>query len=367
MSGFVESLAWGVPCPLAEVRSRLKHADPEDIPDAADLCTAGELESALAGLSEPPFSLLAGGDVMLGGRARSVIQDHGSHYPFEATRPLLARAAVVLVNQEGPFAEKAARADRRFSYRVPPRRARGLSKAGIHVATLANNHLMDCGPEGVLETLEALRAAGVHALGAGADEESARRPVILKAGPLRLGLLGYYWNARCAAGADSPGGARETAQSLRNDICALREKVDRVVVTFHWGIPYAHEPLAEDRQKARLAIEAGADAVIGHHPHVVQPFEVHQGRPIFYSIGNYAFGSGNSRAEGLLVGFRFAEGEITARLFPIYVKNRDPRINYQPHVLRGAAGTRLLTQLAQRSGESGRALQIEHGWGRLVL
>ena len=146
-----------------------------------------------------------------------------------------------------------------------------------------------------------------------------------------------------------------------------REKVDRVIVTFHWGIPYDHQPLPEDREKARLAIAAGADAVIGHHPHVLQPFEIHRGRPIFYSVGNYAFGSGNSRAEGMLVGLRFGEHETTCRLFPLYVKNRDPRVNYQPRVLRGIAGTHLLTHLSDLSGESGQLLRIENGWGLLVL
>lgn len=351
----------------SEILARLKRADSADIPETRDVYTAGELEAALAELPDSHFSVLVGGDVMLGGRARPVLREHGSLYPFEATRPLLARSKIVLVNQEGPFADKAPRTDRRFSYRVPPRRAAALARAGVHVVTLANNHLMDCGPEGVQETLQALRAAGVHPLGAGADLESAHTPVILPAGPFRVGLLGYYWNRRCAATSDTPGGAQDTSETLRSEIGRLREKVDRVVVTFHWGIPYDRRPLPEDREKARLAIDSGADAVIGHHPHVLQPFEVHRRRPMFYSVGNYAFGSGNSKAEGMLVGLRFGERETTCRLFPLYVKNRDPRVNYQPRVLRGAAGTRLLTHLSALSGESGQLLRLENGWGLLVL
>ena len=149
------------------------------------------------------------------------------------------------------------------------------------------------------------------------------------------------------------------------DIVALRKQVDRVVVEFHWGIPYEREPLPEDREKARLAVDCGADVVIGHHPHVIQPMEVYRGCPIFYSVGNFTFGSGNSLAEGLMVGFRFEEEETEVQVYPLYVKNRDPRVNYQPKVLRGAAGRKTLQRLAEMSGENGRFLILETG--RVVM
>jgi len=158
-----------------------------------------------------------------------------------------------------------------------------------------------------------------------------------------------------------PGSAMDTPEDLRADIGALRGQVDRVVVEFHWGIPYEREPLPEDREKARLAVDCGADVVVGHHPHVIQPMEVYRGRPIFYSVGNFTFGSGNSLAEGLMVGFRFEEEETEVQVYPLYVKNRDPRVNYQPKVLRGAAGRKTLQRLAEMSGENGRFLTLETG------
>jgi hypothetical protein len=176
-----------------------------------------------------------------------------------------------------------------------------------------------------------------------------------------VGLLGYYWNRRTAATTELPGSAMDTPEDLRADIGALRRQVDRVVVEFHWGIPYEHEPQPEDREKARLAVDCGADVVVGHHPHVIQPMEVYRGCPIFYSVGNFTFGSGNSLAEGLMVGFRFAEEETEVQVYPIYVKNRDPRVNYQPKVLRGSAGGKTLQRLAEMSGENGRFLTLEAG------
>jgi hypothetical protein len=141
--------------------------------------------------------------------------------------------------------------------------------------------------------------------------------------------------------------------------------VDRVVVTFHWGVPYEETPLDEDRAKARHAIDCGADLVIGHHPHVMQPYEVYRDRPIFYSVGNFAFGSGNSRAEGLLLRVAFAPEETACELFPLYVRNRDPRVNYQPRVLTGRSAERLLGRLSDRSQPFGPRLDISDGVGYL--
>jgi hypothetical protein len=159
----------------------------------------------------------------------------------------------------------------------------------------------------------------------------------------------------------------DTPEDLLADIGALRRQVDRVVVEFHWGIPYEREPLPEDREKARLAVDCGADVVIGHHPHVIQPMEMYRGCPIFYSVGNFTFGSGNSLAEGLMVGFRFEEAETEVQVYPIYVKNRDPRLNYQPKVLRGRAGRKILEALAEMSGENGSLFALESPQATLRL
>ncbi|HLZ59829.1 MAG TPA: CapA family protein, partial [Ktedonosporobacter sp.] len=273
----------------------------------------------------------------------------------------------VLGNLEGPFARKALREDRNYSYAVNPRLAASLSRAGIGVVTLANNHLLDCGRTGVMETLEALARAGVAPLGAASNERTAHAPVIRQAGQLRIGLLGYYWNRRCAATADLPGSAMDPPEALKADIMHLRAQVDRVVVTFHWGIPYEREPLPEDRAKAHYAVDCGADAVIGHHPHVLQPFEIYNGCPIFYSVGNFTFGSGNSRGEGMLLGLRFEESRTLATVYPLYVKNRDPRVNYQPKLLKGRRAEQILRHLAEMSGSYSKYLAIEPGRAMLYL
>jgi poly-gamma-glutamate capsule biosynthesis protein CapA/YwtB (metallophosphatase superfamily) len=344
----------------------LRHVGVEEIPSSDDLFDAAALEGHLDGLGAR-FGLVAVGDIMLAGRARSPIKKNGSDYPFEAVLPLLRRGAMVLGNLEGPLARRAERQERNFSYRVHPDTTAALWRAGIRLVTLANNHLVDCGREGVRETMSALGAAGITRIGAGHDIDNAHEPAIFDCDGMRIGVLGYYWNRRCAATATLPGSAMDAPENLAADIGALRSRVDRVVATFHWGIPYEREPLPEDRMKARLAIDLGADAVIGHHPHVIQPFEIHRERPIFYSVGNFAFGSGNSKGEGLALGLRFERDRTLVTVHPLYVKNRDPRVAYQPKVLRGDAASRVLARLARASGEHGPKLRIEAGRGVLDL
>jgi len=352
--------------PLA-LEALLRHVSFDEIPASADLLSGRGLEEQTSTLDEPPLSVIVTGDIMLGGRASKAVAEFGPDYPFEGVLPLFRRAPIVMGNLEGPFAEKSRKQQRNFSYRVDVSLASSLSRAGINVVTLANNHLMDCGRSGVLETLDALSNANVFALGAGTNERTAHEPVIRQAGTMRIGLLGYYWNRRTAATADRPGSAMDPPEALEADIRGLRKHSDRIVVTFHWGVPYEREPSHWDRAKAHFAVDCGADAVVGHHPHIVQPFEIHRGCPIFYSVGNFAFGSGNSRAEGLLVGFRFEDHKTVVNIYPLYVKNRDPRVNYQPKVLAGKAAERVLAAMARISGDNAAFLKLQNGRGHIEL
>jgi hypothetical protein len=156
-------------------------------------------------------------------------------------------------------------------------------------------------------------------------------------------------------------------EELETDIRKLRSQVDRVVITFHWGRPYKPDPSPRARAKALFAIDCGAHVVVGHHPHIIQPFEVYRRCPIFYSIGNFAFGSGNSRAEGLMLGFRFEEARTVVNVYPLYVKNRDPRVNYQPKLLRGKAAEQTLRRLIGISAPDEGLLKIEGERGTLDL
>jgi poly-gamma-glutamate capsule biosynthesis protein CapA/YwtB (metallophosphatase superfamily) len=291
-----------------------KHVSLDEIPSSPDLLSGRDLEEHISALHEPSPSVIAVGDIMLGGRAKKAVTEFGPDYPYDGLLPLLRRAPIVLGNLEGPFAEKARKQERNFSYRVDVSLASSLSRAGINV-----------------------------------------------------GLLGYYWNRRTAATADLPGSAMDSPEALEADLRALRERADRIVVTFHWGVPYQPQPSSDDRAKAHFAVDCGADAVVGHHPHIVQPFEIYRRCPIFYSVGNFAFGSGNSRAEGLLVSLRFEDNKTVVNVYPLYVKNRDPRVNYQPKALAGKAAERVLTRMIQASGDNAACMKLQNGRGHIEL
>lgn len=361
-----------VPATLADLVHRsptFSHrVDRSEIPSSEDLLTPEDLEAFIVRQSDTTWSLVAVGDVMLGERMKTVIATHGRDCPFQAVLPILRRSQIVLGNLEGPFGGRSiTRENRNHSYKVNPELAYALKEANFSVLTLANNHLMDCGHKGVLKTFDALERAGLKRIGAGINAADAHRPAICVAGGYRIGLLGYYWNRRCAATPNLPGSATDTESELRADIEQLKTTVDRIVITFHWGIPYEREPAVDVRQKARFAVDCGADVVIGHHPHIIQPFEIYREAPIFYSIGNFTFGSGNSRAEGLVLALRFLPLSTTVEIFPVYLKNRDPRINYRPRIMSGAASRRILTELGAMSAPYSNELRIAEVGGSLCV
>jgi len=347
---------------VAKIRQRVPDAI---IPEDIELLHPDKLDEHLRGTGDGPYDLVAVGEVMLGSHARRPIREYGPEYPFAWVAPIFRRAAIILGNLEGPFSRDAKRRLRNFPYKVNPKNARILRRAGFRVMTLANNHLLDCGRNGVIETIETLVQQGIEPIGAGQNKAAAHKPAVLRARAYRIGILGYYWNRRTSARGSLPGSARDLPDMVEHDISLLSRRTDLVIVTVHWGVPYDRLPSKDDRLKARHFIDCGADMVIGHHPHIIQPFEIYQGRPIFYSIGNFVFGSGNSRAESLLLGIRFEDGAIEVDVFPVYVKNRDPRVDYQPKVMSGGAASRTLRQLTSLSGSAGDRLEINDFFGRL--
>ena len=355
----------------AKIQRSIHHIIEKDkkaiIPQMDEILSREELENWLTTNSLGPFSLTAVGDIMLGERMNRTIKKFGPEYTFYSTYPIFRKSSIVLGNLEGPFARKADKEERNFSYKVDPKNARILRRAGFNVMNLANNHLLDCGRQGVLESFTALKKHGIKFIGAGINEEHSHQPSIMQAGKFKIGLLGYYWNSRTAAHINKPGSAIDSREHLANDICKLRTLADRIVVTIHWGIPYDQFPSDEDQEKAHFAIDCGADIVIGHHPHIIQPFEVYKNRPIFYSIGNFAFGSGNSNAESIVLSVNFEDTFTNIIIFPAYIKNRDQRVNYQPKILTGRAASESIGRLKKISGTSGEMIHFKNNTGKIVI
>lgn len=300
-----------------------------------------------------PLRLIAVGDIMLDGTARPVLNEKGYDYPFVQVKRYLAGAQVVFGNLEGPLTTRgAAEQDKTYVFRSPPDKvSRALAAAGFNVVTLANNHTLDYGADGLAQTVEALDAAGIGHTGAGASLAEARRPVIIEAAGRRVALLGYSLTLpeNFYAEANKPGTAFGHEAYVRADIAAARKQADIVVVAFHWGQEGKTSLRDYQVQLGHAAIDAGAAAVIGHHPHILQGVEHYKDGVILYSLGNFTFGSYSKQAQVSAVAeLTFDGNRVQAlRLYPIKVNNFE--VEFQPQPLSGAAADSVVAQLAELS------------------
>lgn len=241
-------------------------------------------------MTEPSsVTLAACGDILLHGRYRKIAARGQARDVFADLRPLLDQADLVVGNMEtvlGTAGEP--RADK-LCLRTDPAYAPALAEAGVDLLTLANNHCLDYGPEGLAETRRLLQEAGIQVLGAGADISEAARPVVVECQGLRLGFIAACHESTrpaVAATTDAPGIAPLSEEALLTAIDALAPDVDHILLLLHWGLEYACYPTPEQAQLARRAIDRGASAVLGHHSHALQGIETYGRGVIAYSLAN---------------------------------------------------------------------------------
>jgi len=245
------------------------------------------LAGATAIPTQPEWTLLAGGDVLMDRTEPAGID------PFAGIEPPLASGDVAVVNVEMAISDRGAPVGKEFTFRAPSSAAQRIADAGIDVANLANNHAKDYGTDALIDTITSLETAGVVALGAGADDTEAFRHRLLEIdGGVTVAFVGVSrivpWSF--PAGPDSPGIASDTEpERVFESVRTADGEADVVIAVVHWGVEVATCPSAEQRSFARALLDAGADAVIGHHPHVLQAIEFDDGRLVAYSLGNFVW------------------------------------------------------------------------------
>jgi poly-gamma-glutamate synthesis protein (capsule biosynthesis protein) len=246
--------------------------------------------AAMAQTPEPVVSVVFAGDIMLeGGPDRAIRRGQD---PFAGVAHLFKGADVRLGNLECVVATVGSvEPEKPNVFRVHPRGLRFV-KRHFDAVGLANNHSGDYGPQAFAQMLGLLKKSGVGYYGGGHNLKEAHTPLILERQGLRIALLGYdeFQPRNFEADHDKPGVAWSEDEQVVRDIADARDvwKADVVIPVMHWGW---EEPIANARQRklARLMIDAGADAVIGGHPHQLQDTEQYKGKPIFYSLGNFVF------------------------------------------------------------------------------
>lgn len=235
-----------------------------------------------------PVKLLFAGDVVLDDSAGALIERGGD--PFAAFAPLFASADLRLANLECVVATTGNAGDKNYTFRAHPRVLPVLKKH-FDALALANNHSGDYGREAFAEMLGLLQGAGLGQFGGGHNLREAHTPLIVERKGIRIALLGYneFMPRSFEADFDAPGSAWSEDEQVVADIRAARSvhHADLVIPVMHWG--WENEPVANARQRAlaRTMVAAGADAVIGGHPHVRQDIEIVNGKPVVYSVGNF--------------------------------------------------------------------------------
>ena len=255
---------------------------------------AGPLLALLVlGASRPapatPVTLAFVGDVMLDSRPGASIR--AGNDPFARVADELARADAAIANLECAVASGGAPVEKIYTFRAEPSVVPVLARHFAAV-TLANNHTGDYGPAALVETMTLLDAARLAHFGAGRDLRSAHRAHFIERRGVRIALLGYdeFMPRSFEAGTSSPGVAWSEDEDVIADIRAARALGADIVIPFmHWGWEYETRPTARQSELARRMVDAGADAIVGSHPHVTQTAEYYRGKPIVYSLGNFVF------------------------------------------------------------------------------
>ena len=323
------------------------------MPGSALETAAGGARSAFDPAST--WTLVAGGDVMLdrmpwvrmvqrragpdfawdGGYAEitgyACCNEMGNRLPVArraggagALRALFRDADLAVVNLEGPAVDDFTYHADGYVFTMDPSLLQGLADAGIDAVTVANNHIGNAGPSGVVETLRHLDEVGLAHVGAGANLAAARAPAWFDVGGRRVALFGYdAIRPGYHATATRAGSAGLDSARYRADIAAARTAgADVIVVLPHWGVEYTAAPTATERSAARGLVAAGADLVLGSHSHWAGATEWIDGRPVFYSMGDLVFALRQSpeTLEGLIVEATFAGSHLVQlRLHPTLI------------------------------------------------
>ncbi len=279
----------------------------------------------VANPKDPTVTLMFSGDVTLAEHFADVVGNNHNH--AFAQLPEYRQVDIAMVNLENPLTRSTLTLPgKQFNFKADPSAVKTLTAGGVDIVTLANNHTMDFQGEGLLETIKTLKAEGIEYVGAGKDLTEARRPQIIDVKGQRIAYFAY-WGEEYGATKDQPGVNNIYEERIAEDIRAVRDQVDWVVVNYHWGQELAEVPADWQVKLAHFTVDQGADVVVGHHPHVLQGAEIYKGRAIAYSLGNFIFG-GNSRTDydTALLKVALNEKQMKVEFLPVEVKNYQPKI-----------------------------------------
>lgn len=291
-------------------------------------------------------TLAAVGDIMLGRQVTGTLETKGYEYPLASARAKLDAADLRFGNLESPLGTSGRPIPGKgIWYRGKAEAMETVVKGRFDIINVANNHSLDYDSDLFLETIASLDNNKIAHIGGGKTLTDARAPVIIERNGLRIGFLGYsdmaeiFWDysyPRMFAATDElPGIAPLRREMILEDVVKLRDKVDLVVVSLHWGEEYQNVPTAVQKALAHEVIDAGACLVLGHHAHAIQGVEFYEGGVIAYSLGNFITDQqfDDTVRESMVATFTLGiEGVINTEVIPAFITD------HQPRLLSGEAG-----------------------------
>jgi poly-gamma-glutamate capsule biosynthesis protein CapA/YwtB (metallophosphatase superfamily) len=330
------------------------------------------------------WTLFAGGDIMLdrGVYETLAVKGKGANFPFNggtaeitgrckncsplgwdtpytrrtgnagAVRHVVSQADIAIANFENPAPDKPSWHRSGTVFSAAPRFIDGLADAGIDYVSLANNHIRDAGGSGLLQTIKNVTKRGIAVSGAGKNLAAARKPAVLEAAGTKVAILGYDAIAGSYhATATKIGSAPLTAANVKADVAAARRAGADVVIVFpHWGTEYDPTPFANQKKLAHMAIDAGADMVIGNHAHWAAAMEIYGGKPIWYALGNFVFDQTWSEPtmEGITLELTFRGSELV-------------QVGLRPHIILDKAQPNFLDPAGSGRVVMGQVYQASKG------
>jgi poly-gamma-glutamate capsule biosynthesis protein CapA/YwtB (metallophosphatase superfamily) len=271
-------------------------------------------------------TLFFGGDIMLSRNvAGKIYAANDFSLPFRNIADEISKTDIAFANLESPFHTSGDHSvEGSLVFNADPKFVEGLKLAGFDILSTANNHSMDQGSIGLIDTQDVLTTAGILPVGTGDDCHDGK---IITKNNIRFGFLAYSYTAFNTGGTDNPYpqvcDANDLA-ALKKDIQTLRPKVDILIVSTHMGVEYTRTPSESQINFAHTSIDAGADLMIGNHPHWVQTIEQYKGKWIFYAMGNLVFDQmwSTETREGLTATVTFRDKSLDKiELKPVIIDN----------------------------------------------
>lgn len=251
-------------------------------------------QGPLAPVEVPEIRLGFVGDIMLDRGVKSKILLHGDSsydFPFQYASGTLRSYDILFGNLEGPISDVGVNRGSIYSFRMDPRAAVALRDAGFDIVSVANNHIGDWGASAMTDTFARLKNIGIVPVGGGANTKDAHEPRIFQVRGVKIAYLAYsqFGKGYTEAGSTTPGIAVIDKDSVARDVSYAKSIADVAVVSFHFGDEYKDKQNTFQESMGHAAIDAGADLVVGHHPHVIEMVEQYNGKTIVYSLGNFVF------------------------------------------------------------------------------